>query len=53
MCPGCGLTDGEGIERIWSRIRKLIPITRNQWVRYLFIFPRAALNVPRTRGAFG
>ncbi|KAJ7907174.1 hypothetical protein B0H13DRAFT_2332561 [Mycena leptocephala] len=31
MHPGCGLTDGEGVERIWSRIRKLIPITRNQW----------------------
>ncbi|KAJ7900475.1 hypothetical protein B0H13DRAFT_1622406 [Mycena leptocephala] len=31
MRPGCGLTDGEGVERIWSRIRKLIPITRNQW----------------------
>ncbi|KAJ6585213.1 hypothetical protein B0H19DRAFT_1250090 [Mycena capillaripes] len=31
MRPGCGLTDGEGVERIWSRIRKLIPLTRNQW----------------------
>ncbi|KAJ7211535.1 hypothetical protein B0H12DRAFT_1312933 [Mycena haematopus] len=29
--PGMGLTDGEGVERLWSRIRKLIPITRHQW----------------------
>ncbi|KAJ7871711.1 hypothetical protein B0H14DRAFT_2502920 [Mycena olivaceomarginata] len=28
---GMGLTDGEGVERLWSRIRKLIPITRHQW----------------------
>ncbi|KAJ6615333.1 hypothetical protein B0H10DRAFT_1950033 [Mycena sp. CBHHK59/15] len=26
-----GLTDGEGVERFWSRIRKLIGITRSQW----------------------
>lgn len=26
--PGLGLTDGEGTERLWSRLRKLIPITR-------------------------
>ncbi|KAJ7830387.1 hypothetical protein B0H13DRAFT_1735125 [Mycena leptocephala] len=31
MRRSCGLTDGEGVERLWSRIRKLIPITRNQW----------------------
>ncbi|KAJ7512280.1 hypothetical protein B0H11DRAFT_2346274 [Mycena galericulata] len=31
MRRGCGLTDGEGVEHIWSRIRKLIPLTRNQW----------------------
>ncbi|KAJ7466743.1 hypothetical protein B0H11DRAFT_1733128 [Mycena galericulata] len=31
MRRGCGLTDGEGVERVWSRIRKLIPLTRNQW----------------------
>ncbi|KAJ7888403.1 hypothetical protein B0H14DRAFT_2337221 [Mycena olivaceomarginata] len=29
--PGCGLTDSEGVERFWSRIRKLIPLTRHQW----------------------
>ncbi|KAJ6629851.1 hypothetical protein B0H10DRAFT_1939485 [Mycena sp. CBHHK59/15] len=28
---GMGLTDGEGVERFWSRIRKLIGITRSQW----------------------
>ncbi|KAJ7309971.1 hypothetical protein DFH08DRAFT_719066 [Mycena albidolilacea] len=28
---GVGLADLEGIERFWSRIRKLIGITRNQW----------------------
>ncbi|OSX57077.1 hypothetical protein POSPLADRAFT_1061782 [Postia placenta MAD-698-R-SB12] len=26
---GLGLTDGEGIERLWSRLCKLIPITRS------------------------
>src|SRR5882762_1069805 len=26
--PGLGLTDGEGTERLWSRLRKLIPIMR-------------------------
>lgn len=26
--PGLGLTDGEGTERLWSRLRKLIAITR-------------------------
>ncbi|KAJ6539595.1 hypothetical protein B0H19DRAFT_864576, partial [Mycena capillaripes] len=31
MRPGCGLTDGEGVKRVWSRIRKLIPLMRNQW----------------------
>ncbi|KAJ7919427.1 hypothetical protein B0H13DRAFT_2230859 [Mycena leptocephala] len=28
---GMGLTDAEGVERFWSRIRKLIGITRQQW----------------------
>ncbi|KAJ7490764.1 hypothetical protein FB451DRAFT_1124335 [Mycena latifolia] len=28
---GLCLTDAEGVERFWSRIRKLIGITRNQW----------------------
>ncbi|KAJ7454650.1 hypothetical protein FB451DRAFT_1517175, partial [Mycena latifolia] len=29
--PGLCLTDAEGVERFWSRIRKLIGITRSQW----------------------
>ncbi|KAK6992139.1 hypothetical protein R3P38DRAFT_3409057 [Favolaschia claudopus] len=28
---GMGLSDHEGVERYWSRTRKLIPLTRNQW----------------------
>jgi Kyakuja-Dileera-Zisupton transposase len=32
---GLGLSDGEGVERIWSRRRKLIPIERSQWVSNL------------------
>ncbi|KAJ7659361.1 hypothetical protein B0H14DRAFT_3540522 [Mycena olivaceomarginata] len=28
---GVGLTDQEGVERVWSRIRRLIPLTRHQW----------------------
>ncbi|KAK7008079.1 hypothetical protein R3P38DRAFT_3593313 [Favolaschia claudopus] len=28
---GMGLSDHEGVERFWSRIRKLIPLTRTQW----------------------
>jgi hypothetical protein len=32
---GLGLSDGEGVERIWSRLRKLIPIERSQWVSNL------------------
>ncbi|KAJ7841922.1 hypothetical protein B0H14DRAFT_2359849 [Mycena olivaceomarginata] len=28
---GVGLSDMEGVERFWSRIRKLIPLTRAQW----------------------
>lgn len=29
---GVGLTDGEGVERLWSRLRKLIGITRTSGV---------------------
>ncbi|PPQ76501.1 hypothetical protein CVT26_012351 [Gymnopilus dilepis] len=28
LCRGLGLTDGEGVERVWSRLTKLIPIVR-------------------------
>jgi hypothetical protein len=31
---GMALTDGEAVERFWSRIRKLIAITRHQWVGF-------------------
>jgi hypothetical protein len=30
---GLGLTDGEGVERLWSRLRKLIGLTRSSGVR--------------------
>ncbi|EIW84350.1 hypothetical protein CONPUDRAFT_50174 [Coniophora puteana RWD-64-598 SS2] len=29
MCIGLGLTDGEGVERLWSRLRKLIALERS------------------------
>jgi hypothetical protein len=29
---GMGLADHEGVKHFWSRIRKLIPLTRGQWV---------------------
>ncbi|KAJ7105547.1 hypothetical protein C8R44DRAFT_834429 [Mycena epipterygia] len=32
---GLGLTDAEGVERFWSRIRKLIGITRSQWAAFV------------------
>jgi hypothetical protein len=31
---GLGLTDGEGVERLWSRMRKLIGVTRKSGVRF-------------------
>ncbi|KAH6910895.1 hypothetical protein BKA70DRAFT_1459724 [Coprinopsis sp. MPI-PUGE-AT-0042] len=42
MRKGMGLTDGEGIERLWARIRRLIPITRNASARRrLWLLDRA------------
>jgi hypothetical protein len=43
MQLGLGLTDGESVERAWSRLRKLIPLERNSSVHpfsatILFIF---------------
>jgi hypothetical protein len=32
LCEGLGLTDGEGVERLWSRLRKLIGIQRSSGV---------------------
>jgi hypothetical protein len=37
LLPGLGLTDGEGVERLWSRLRKLIGITRSSGVRPLIL----------------
>jgi hypothetical protein len=33
---GLGLSDGEGVERYWSRTRKIISVTRTSGVIYLF-----------------
>ncbi|KAH6903735.1 hypothetical protein BKA70DRAFT_1110666 [Coprinopsis sp. MPI-PUGE-AT-0042] len=42
MRKGMGLTDGEGIERLWAHIRQLIPITRNASARRrLWLLDRA------------
>ena len=32
LCRGLGLTDGEGVERTWSRLRKLIILVRTSSV---------------------
>lgn len=37
-CPGFGLTDGEGCERFWSSLKKLIPGLRVSGVRVLLFF---------------
>jgi Kyakuja-Dileera-Zisupton transposase len=37
-CRGFGLTDGEGCERFWSSLKKLIPGLRVSGVRVLFFF---------------
>lgn len=47
MRKGMGLTDGEGIERLWSRIRRLIPITRNASVGFsCFVAELVGLSIP-------
>ena len=33
LCRGLGLTDGEGVERTWSRLRKLVGVVRTSSVR--------------------
>ena len=33
---GVGLTDGEGVERLWSRMRKLVGLERSSGVSLLF-----------------
>ncbi|KAF9037521.1 hypothetical protein BJ165DRAFT_1314737, partial [Panaeolus papilionaceus] len=41
LCDGLGLTDGEGVERVWSRMRKLIVLVRSSSrARRLFITDR-------------
>ena len=54
---GLGLTDGEGVERLWSRLRKLIGITRSSGVS-TFDLQSVSLNEPtgslfRDPGGFG
>ncbi|KAG6867712.1 hypothetical protein C0993_012020 [Termitomyces sp. T159_Od127] len=34
ICTGLGLTDGEGVERLWSWMRKLIAVTRGCGIRH-------------------
>ena len=36
ICEGLGLSDGEGTEQLWSKLRKLISITRQMAVRASF-----------------
>ncbi|TFK69138.1 hypothetical protein BDN72DRAFT_768358 [Pluteus cervinus] len=43
---GLGLTDGEGVERLWSRMRKLIGIERSQWrSKRLWLIDRQATAI--------
>lgn len=42
---GLGLTDGEGTERLWSRLRKLIAITRGSGVSNVFTVQNNCLYV--------
>ncbi|PPQ97512.1 hypothetical protein CVT26_006536, partial [Gymnopilus dilepis] len=43
LCEGLGLTDGEGVERIWSRLRKLIPIVRTTSTVSSLALPKNAM----------
>jgi len=38
LAPGLGLSDGEGTERLWSRLIKLIGIERSSSVRLTILF---------------
>ncbi|KII84489.1 hypothetical protein PLICRDRAFT_117716 [Plicaturopsis crispa FD-325 SS-3] len=43
---GLGLTDGEGVERLWSRLRKLIGITRSSGrSRRIWLLDRQASSI--------
>jgi len=53
LCRGLGLTDGEGVERTWSRLRKLVGVVRTSSVRsfpslQMFEFHRLS-NLQRAR----
>lgn len=41
---GLGLSEGEGTERLWSRLRKLIGLTRSSAVCFPFIRCFSKLN---------
>lgn len=47
-CEGFGLSDGEGCERFWSALRKLIPSLRVSGVRFLSCQLFKVLMVPFT-----
>ena len=38
LAPGLGLSDGEGTERLWFRLIKLIGIERSSSVRLTILF---------------
>ena len=46
---GPGLSDGEGVERFWSRLRKMIGVTRVSAVRHLWYIHSCSLTSPQRR----
>lgn len=53
---GFGLTDGEGVERLWSRMRKLIGVCRNSAVSSAFTHARSFVTdeiISSANAAFG
>lgn len=44
-CDGFGLSDGEGCERFWSALRKLIPSLRVSGVRFSFAITQGFLRL--------
>lgn len=50
---GMGLTDGEGVERLWSRLRKLIGVTRSSGVSIARLWLYEAHVMHRDRGGSG
>ena len=43
LCRGLGLTDGEGVERTWSRLRKLVGVVRSSSVMSINDVPTLVL----------